>query len=127
MSTGDRSRRTNSPSAPCRVSRVPLVEATIPQMLEAMESHLLTSEPLVEMYVARIEADDDSGPALNSYLHVNEHAAAEGRQLTKRRRPPTRQPSRPTPSASEDPSRDDVRRAGCDVRLATCECTLVTS
>lgn len=63
-----------------------LVEATIPQMLEAMESHLLTSEQLVEMYLARIEAYDDNGPALNSYLHVNEHAAAEGRQLDRLRR-----------------------------------------
>jgi amidase len=63
-----------------------LVEATIPQMLEAMESGLLTSEQLVEMYLERIEAYDDNGPALNSYLHVNEHAAAEARQLDRLRR-----------------------------------------
>lgn len=63
-----------------------LVEATIPEMLDAMESGLLTSEKLVGMYLARIDAYDDNGPALNSYLHVNAYAAAEARQLDRLRR-----------------------------------------
>jgi amidase len=58
-----------------------LVEATVTGMLDAMASGLLTSEQLVKMYLARIAAYDDDGPALNSYLHVNEHAVSEARQL----------------------------------------------
>jgi amidase len=66
--------------------RFDLVEATVPEMIEAMESGLLTSKQLVEMYLARIAAYDDAGPALNSFLHVNEHALIQARQLDVLRR-----------------------------------------
>jgi amidase len=62
-------------------ARFDLVEATIPQMLKAMQTGLLTSEMLVHMYLARIAAYDDSGPALNSYLHVNANAVSDAMQL----------------------------------------------
>jgi amidase len=62
-------------------ARFDLVEATIPQMLKAMQTGLLTSEMLVQMYLARIAAYDDGGPALNSYLHVNPNAVSDAMQL----------------------------------------------
>ncbi|MDB6019631.1 MAG: dockerin type repeat family protein [Pedosphaera sp.] len=51
-----------------------LVEATIPQMREAMRSDVVTSEQLVQMYFNRVNAYDFNGPALNSYLYVNTNA-----------------------------------------------------
>jgi len=58
-----------------------LVEATVPQMQHALQTGLLTSEMLVEMYWARIAAYDIGGPALNSYLYVNENALDTAREL----------------------------------------------
>lgn len=58
-----------------------LLEATVPQMQAAMQSRLLSSEQLVMMYLARIAAYDDAGPALNAYLHVNPQAVSEANTL----------------------------------------------
>jgi len=41
-----------------------LVEATVPELQKALRSGLVTSEQLVQMYLARIEAYDDAGPML---------------------------------------------------------------
>ena len=60
-----------------------LVETTISDIEHAFHSHLLTPELLVQMYLARIAAYDDSGPHLNSYMHVNEHAVEAARALHK--------------------------------------------
>lgn len=59
--------------------RFDLVEATVPQMQAAMQSRLLSSEELIRAYLARIEAYDDNGPLLNSYLHVNPQAVMAAR------------------------------------------------
>ncbi|MBU0602009.1 MAG: amidase [Gammaproteobacteria bacterium] len=58
-----------------------LIEATVPQIQAAMQSRLLSSEQLVNMYLARVAAYDDAGPMLNSYLYVNPAAAAEANTL----------------------------------------------
>ncbi|HEX3758431.1 MAG TPA: amidase family protein [Kofleriaceae bacterium] len=58
--------------------RLQLVEATIPQLDQALRSHLITSRQLVEMYQARIAAYDKVGPTLNAFIHLNPNAAAEG-------------------------------------------------
>src|SRR5262245_48169427 len=64
-----------------------LVEATIPQLQQALRTHLVTSKQLVEMYHARIAAYDDVGPTLNAYLHLNEQALTEaGKRDADRRR-----------------------------------------
>ena len=68
-------------------ARFDLLEATVPQMLHAMQTKLITSEMLVEMYYARISAYDVAGPTLNSFMHVNPNAAAEARQLDALRSP----------------------------------------
>ena len=58
-------------------NRFELVETTVPQIRQALQSRLMSSEELVQMYLARIAAYDDAGPLLNSYLTVNPRAAAE--------------------------------------------------
>ncbi len=67
--------------------RFTLVEATVQQIQRALQTGLITSEQLVEMYLARIAAYDDVGPTLNALLHVNQNAAAEARQLDALRHP----------------------------------------
>src|SRR5260221_98399 len=61
--------------------RFQLVEATIADTHDAFRSGILTPEELVRMYLARIEAYDQAGPQLNSFMHVNEHALSAARAL----------------------------------------------
>lgn len=61
-----------------RSERFEVVEATIAQIQEALESGSLTSEELVQLYLDRIEAYQ---PLLNAYLHVNENALKQAHQL----------------------------------------------
>ncbi len=58
-----------------------LVEATIPEIRKAMRSDVLTAARLTEMYLKRIEAYEDAGPAINAYQHINANALQEARQL----------------------------------------------
>jgi amidase len=64
-----------------------LVEATVPDLLKALQTGLITSEQLVQMYLARIAAYDDAGPGLNAFLTVNPDAVAEARALDAARHP----------------------------------------
>jgi amidase len=68
-------------------ARFQLVEATVDEIQRALQTRLITSEQLVEMYLARIEAYDDGGPALNAFMHVNANAVDEARQLDALRPP----------------------------------------
>lgn len=68
-------------------ARLDLVEATVPDLLKALQTRLVTSEQLVEMYLARIAAYDDAGPKLNAFLTVNPNALAEARALDAARHP----------------------------------------
>lgn len=61
--------------------RFHLVEATIPQIREALQSELISAARLTRMYLKRIAAYDDAGPGVNAFLHVNENAVREARQL----------------------------------------------
>ncbi len=56
-----------------------LVEASIPELQQALRSRLITSEQLVQMYLNRIAAYDDAGPLLNSFIHLNANALEEAR------------------------------------------------
>jgi amidase len=58
-----------------------VVETTIADIQHAFCSEELTPEQLVRIYLARIAAYDQSGPQLNSYLHVNERAIEAARAL----------------------------------------------
>lgn len=58
-----------------------LEEATIAGINDAFDARSLTSERLVELYLNRIEAYDQQGPALNSIITVNPDALEEARAL----------------------------------------------
>src|SRR5687767_7236037 len=68
-------------------AQLQLVEATVPDLLKALQTGLITSEQLVAMYLARIAAYDDAGPGLNAFLTVNANALAEARELDRTRHP----------------------------------------
>ncbi|MBR6653149.1 MAG: amidase [Oscillospiraceae bacterium] len=54
-----------------------LMETTVAQVHAAMKAGELTCRQLVEMYLARIEAYDQKGPAINSVITVNPKALEE--------------------------------------------------
>ena len=62
-------------------ARLDLVEATVDDLLKAIQTGLVTIEELTEMYLARIAAYDDAGPGVNALLHVNADAAAQAAAL----------------------------------------------
>ena len=56
-------------------------EASISELQNAMATGEVTAVELVEQYLARIDAFDKSGPALNSVIRVNPAAIGQARQL----------------------------------------------
>jgi len=58
-----------------------LLEATIPGLQAALAAGTVTSRDLVTMYLARIEAYDQKGPALNAVSVTNSKALAEADAL----------------------------------------------
>jgi len=62
--------------------RFEIVEATIPQLQEALEEHVVTSRQLVRMYLARIEAFEGT---LNAFIRLNPHAEDDARRLDRER------------------------------------------
>ena len=62
-------------------SSFPVVEATISEIHQAMENGELTARQLVEAYLARIEAYDKHGPALNAIITVNPQARRQADDL----------------------------------------------
>lgn len=68
-------------------SRLQLVEATINDIQKALQTRLITTEQLVQMYLHRVAAYDEGAPHLNSYLYWNAHQAlAAARQSDMKRR-----------------------------------------
>ena len=63
-----------------------LMEATIPQLQAAIAAGTITSADLVKMYLARIEAYDQKGPALNAISVTNTKALAEAAKMDSERR-----------------------------------------
>jgi amidase len=68
-------------------ARLQLVEATVRELQKALQTKLITSEQLVEMYHARMAAYEDAGPHINAYIHVNAHADTAARQIDALRHP----------------------------------------
>jgi amidase len=58
-----------------------LLETTIPEIHDAMRSNVLSAERLTQMYLKRIDAYEEAGPHINAFIHVNENALREARQL----------------------------------------------
>ncbi len=62
-----------------------LLEMTIPEMQQKMDSGVLTSEQIVQLYLDRIKAIDEEGPQLNSVIEVNPDALEIAKQLDEER------------------------------------------
>ena len=58
-----------------------VVETSIADIHAAMEAGTLTARQLVEVYLARIEAYDKTGPSLNSIIQVNPRALERADEL----------------------------------------------
>jgi Asp-tRNA(Asn)/Glu-tRNA(Gln) amidotransferase A subunit family amidase len=58
-----------------------LTQAGVREINAAFDAGALTSEKLVSLYLARIDAYDQQGPKLNAVIHRNERALAEARAL----------------------------------------------
>lgn len=58
-----------------------VIEATVDDVHAAMKAGTLTSRQLVEAYIARIEALDKNGPAINSVISINAAALKEADRL----------------------------------------------
>ena len=58
-----------------------LSSATIAEINAAIDAGALTSEQLVSMSLARIEAYDDAGPAINAIMRLNPNALDRAREL----------------------------------------------
>lgn len=63
-----------------------LATATVADIQAAMDKGALTSEKLVQLYLARIEAYDQQGPKLNTVITLNKNALAEARALDAERK-----------------------------------------
>ncbi|WP_308468590.1 amidase [Rathayibacter soli] len=85
------------------MSRLEVAEATIAQLRAALTSGELTSEQLLDEYLARIEAYDRSGPLLNAIVVMNPDARADARASDGRRsRGETRGPLDGIPYTAKD-------------------------
>jgi amidase len=62
-----------------------LEETTTAEIRRAVAAGALSSEKLVELYLARIAAYDRAGPRLNSIIYINPNAKAEAAALDKER------------------------------------------
>lgn len=68
-------------AAPAAAQPLELDSATIQQLAAAMDAGTLTSERLVQLSLARIEAYDDKGPKLNAVITLNPKALEQARAL----------------------------------------------
>ncbi|MGB1779855.1 MAG: amidase family protein, partial [Longimicrobiales bacterium] len=90
-------------AAPLAGQQIPLSEATVAEINDAFDAGTLTAERLVEMYLARIDAYDQQGPALNTVLWLNELALERARELdAERRRSGPRSPLHGIPVVLKD-------------------------
>ena len=65
---------------------IDVTSANIAELNTAFEAGTLTSEGLVERFLARVEAYDATGPALNAVITLNPQALARARALDRERR-----------------------------------------
>ena len=72
--------------APLQAAPVPLASATIADIDAAFKAGTLTSEQLVKMYLARIEAYDKHGPKINAVITLNPKALEVAKALDKERK-----------------------------------------
>jgi Asp-tRNA(Asn)/Glu-tRNA(Gln) amidotransferase A subunit family amidase len=80
-----RQSRAPGPKPPAPSSQYPVVETSILDLQQAMTSGRATSHDLTAAYLARIEAYDHSGPAINAMIALNPHALADADALDRER------------------------------------------
>ncbi len=73
-------------AAPSRAASVALTDATIAELQAAMQSGALTAEKLTQMFLARIDAYEKSGPRLHAIITLNPKALDEARALDAERK-----------------------------------------
>ncbi len=73
-------------SVPARAAQLDISTATIGDLQTAMAAGALTSEKLTELYLARIAAYDQKGPALNTVITLAPDALAQARALDAERK-----------------------------------------
>lgn len=71
----------NAQSPQTTHSTFDVVEATIAEIHEAMETGELSARQLVHLYLDRIEAYDKTGPAINAIITINPNALARAEEL----------------------------------------------
>ena len=64
---------------------ISVVEASISELQTALENGSTTSLQLVDLYLARIEAYDKQGPALNSIIRINPRVRDQAAELDNER------------------------------------------
>ncbi len=69
-----------------RSEKFDLEEISVPELQEGMKSGKYTSRTIVEKYLARIDAIDKGGPAINSMIEVNPDALKIADELDKERK-----------------------------------------
>jgi amidase len=69
-----------------RAANFDLASATLADIAAAQKAGALSSEKLVQLYLARIAAYEKSGPALNTIITLNPNALAEARALDAERK-----------------------------------------
>jgi amidase len=69
-----------------RAAELKLEEATIADLQTAFSKGTLTAEKLTEIYLARIAAYDQQGPAINTVIALNPNALAEAKALDAERK-----------------------------------------
>ena len=62
-----------------------VTEKTIPELGAAMRAGAITSRALVDAYLARIDAYDQRGPAINAIITLNPNARADADALDRER------------------------------------------
>src|SRR5204863_9816779 len=62
-----------------------VTEKSITELGAALSAHTVTSVQLTEAYLARIDAYDKRGPALNAMITINPRARAEAEALDRER------------------------------------------
>jgi amidase len=66
---------------PARAVEITVEDATIADLQAAFAKGTLTAEKLTEIYLARIDAYDKKGPAINTVITLNPNALAEAKAL----------------------------------------------
>src|SRR5688572_17062843 len=67
-------------AAPADAKTIPLDQATIADLTAAMEAGTLTSEKLIQMSIARIDAYDRKGPKIRAVITLNPKALETARE-----------------------------------------------